>query len=91
MRWEIEFGGLAEQDRLEAHLSTRGISIDDIVSAAANAIPRRKGSRIYLFGRAQSGEPIVVVLTPAGKQWHPGTAWVMDSRERRWWLSHGGR
>ena len=91
MRWEIELGESDEQDRLEAHLSQRGISADDIWSAAADCIPRRKGSRIYLFGRADTREPIVVVLARTRNQWRPRTAWVMDERERRWWRSHGGR
>lgn len=91
MRWEIDLGGLDTQEALESHLAERGISVDDIWSVAADGVPRRKGDRIYLFGRATDGEPIVAVLAPAKEGWRPRTAWVMDDRERRWWRKHGGR
>ena len=43
MRWEIELGESDEQDRLEAHLSQRGISADDIWSACRRLHPATEG------------------------------------------------
>lgn len=91
MRWEIDLGDRDAQEALESHLAERGISRDDIWSATSDGVPRRKGDRIYLFGRATDGAPIAVVLAPVRERWRPRTAWVMNDRERRWWREHGGR
>jgi hypothetical protein len=76
---------------LEGHLAERGLSVEDVLAAAEMVVPRRKGPRLYAYGRSLGGGPIVVVLARRGSGWRPRTAWPMDLMEERWWRRHGGR
>jgi hypothetical protein len=91
MRWSLDLGGLDQQDAVAAHLGRRGISLEDVFAVAGDCVPRRKGNRILLFGRATDGTPLVVLVARSEGGWRPRTAWVMDERERRWWRARGGR
>ena len=87
----LEFGTDQEVDELDAHLAEKGLSVEDVIVAAEWVVPRRKGARLYAYGRGLGGRPIVVVLSARGSRWKPRTAWPMDDIEQRWWRRHGGR
>ena len=91
MRLELDLGTEEDVDALDDHLAERALSAEDIVAAADWVIPRRKGRRLYAYGRGLGGRPIVVVLAIRGSAWRPLTAWPMDDVEQRWWRRHGGR
>jgi hypothetical protein len=88
--WVLDLGSVEDQGHLEEHLAERGLTLHDVWSVAAGALPRRKGDRILLFGRGSGGTPLVVVVVQIGTRWRPKTAWQMDDVERRWWRAHGG-
>lgn len=90
MRWEVDFGSEDDQRHLEDHLAVRGLWLGDIDAVASDAIGRRKGDRMFLFGRAEDGRPTVVVTVDARGAWRPVTAWPMSLAERRWWRARGG-
>lgn len=91
MRIHLDLGDDGDLDALETHLGERGLGIGDILAAAVEVVPRRKGDRMYAFGRGVGGQPIVIVLQRRGARWRPRTAWPMDDVERQWWRRHGGR
>lgn len=91
MRLTLDLGDDDDIDRLAAHLGERGLGIDDILAAASAIVPRRKGDRLYAYGRGVGGRPIVIVMQRWGVRWRPRTAWPMDVVEQRWWRRHGGR
>jgi hypothetical protein len=91
MRLELDLGGEEEIDELAAHLAARGLGVDDVLAVADWCVPRRKGNRLYAYGRGSGGTPIVVVLGRRGTAWRARTAWPMDEIERRWWRRQGGR
>jgi hypothetical protein len=91
VRLILDLGTDDEQDELELHLAEKGLSLEDVLAAADRVVPRRKGSRLYAYGRGVGGRPIVVVLSLRRGAWKPRTAWVMDEVEERWWRRHGGR
>lgn len=88
---DLDLGRDENVDALDAHLGERGLGVDDILAAAAAVVPRRKGDRLYAYGRGAGGRPIVIVLQRRGAGWRPRTAWLMDDVELRWWRRHGGR
>jgi hypothetical protein len=51
---------------------------------------RRKGDRLYGYGRGGGGRPIVVVMQQRAHGWRPRTAWPMNDTEEQWWRRHGG-
>jgi hypothetical protein len=87
----LDLGDDDDQVWLEDHLAIRGLTIEDVVSAAAVIVARRKGSRLYGYGRGRGGRLIVVVFSKTRHGWRPRTAWPMDDVEERWWRNHGGR
>lgn len=87
----LDLGDEDDQDRLDLHLGERGLGLEDVIAVAAAMIGRRKGSRLYGYGRGVGGRPIVVVFSQALTGWRPRTAWPMDDVEERWWRRHGGR
>lgn len=91
MSWLLDLGTEDDQERLSAHLGIRGLTIGDVLAVAEEPVGRRKGDRIYLYGRGVGARPLVVVLVRASAGWRPKTAWPMNAHERRWWLAHGGR
>lgn len=91
MQLILDLGEESEIERLDVHLAERGLSVDDVLAAAQWVLPRRKGDRLYAYGRGLGGRPIVVVLAARGSAWRPRTAWPMDDVEQRWWRKHGGR
>jgi hypothetical protein len=91
VRLILDLGTDEEQDELDLHLAEKGLSVDDVLAAAAWVVPRRKGSRLYAYGRGLGGRPVVVVLARRGSAWKPRTAWEMDRVEENWWRKHGGR
>lgn len=91
MRLILDLGSEEEEEYLDAHLAERNLSVEDVLTAAEWAVPRRKGPRLYAYGRGVGGRPIVVVPATAGAGWRPRTAWPMDEVEQRWWRRHGGR
>jgi hypothetical protein len=91
VRLVLDLGDAEAQERLDLHLSQRGLSVDDVVAAAEFLVPRRKGDRLYGYGRGAGDRPIVVVLRRVRRRWRPLTAWQMDEIEERWWRRHGGR
>lgn len=90
MRLDLDLGTASDVEWLESHLAERGLGIADVYAAAPRAIIRRKGNRMYAYGRATSGLPIVVVLAERRGRWRPRTAWPMNTAERRWWKDQGG-
>lgn len=88
---DLDFGSDDEFEALVQHLGERALGADDVVEALTYAVLRRKGSRIFGYGRAVGGQPIVVVLAERGSRWRPKTAWPMNTKEQRWWREHGGR
>lgn len=91
MELTLDLGNVDDEERLEAHLMERGLTIEDVIAAAELIVPRRKGSRLYGYGRSAGGQPIVVVFAAVSNGWRPRTAWPMDEVEVRWWRKHGGR
>jgi hypothetical protein len=90
VRWEVDFGDEDDQRHLAEHLAERGLWVGDVEAVAAEAIGRRKGDRMFLFGRGEDGLPVVVVAARASSGWRPVTAWPMSLAERRWWRARGG-
>lgn len=90
MRIRVDLGDDEDQERLETHLGERGVTLADVIAVARDAVPRRKGRRLYAYGRGDS-QLLVVVLSKTRAGWRPRTAWQMDDVERRWWRKHGGR
>lgn len=91
MQLVLDLGGDADIETLDEHLAQRGLSVDDVIAAADLAVARRKGSRLYAYGRGAGSQPIVIVLRASGSAWRPLTAWPMNQVELRWWRKHGGR
>lgn len=91
MRIRIDLGDDGDQAHLEAHLAQRGLGISDVLAVAEAAVARRKGRRVYAYGRGDGSQLVVVVLRITGIGLRPMTAWEMDDVERRWWRRHGGR
>ena len=91
VRIDLDLGHEEQWDALDAHLGDHGLGIDDILVAADAVVPRRKGDRLYAYGRGVGGRLIVIVLQRLGSAWRPRTAWPMDDVEERWWRRHGGR
>jgi hypothetical protein len=91
MRLDLDLGDDDEVDALDAHLAERGLGVEDILTVAEVAVARRKGGRLYAYGRGLGGRPVVVVMIRRGPAWRPRTAWSMDGVELRWWRRHGGR
>ena len=91
MRLLLDLGTESDIDALDAHLAERGLSVEDVLAAAEGIVPRRKGDRLYAYGRGLGERPIVVVMARSGSGWRPRTAWPMDDTEERWWRRHGGR
>lgn len=87
----LDLGDADDQGWLEDHLAERGLSIEDVIAAVSYLVPRRKGNRLYGYGRGLGGRPIVVVFSAGSGGWRPRTAWQMDDVEDRWWRRHGGR
>jgi hypothetical protein len=87
----LDLGDEDDQEWLADHLARRGLMIEDVVTAAADIVARRKGSRLYGYGRGLGGHPIVVVFSESPRGWRPRTAWRMDDVEERWWRRHGGK
>jgi hypothetical protein len=87
----LDLGDDEDQERLGDHLAGRGLSVEDVISAAESIVARRKGSRLYGYGRGVGGRPIVVVFSKSRYGWRPRTAWPMDDVEERWWRRHGGK
>lgn len=87
----LDLGDDSEIDELDAHLGERGLSVEDVVVAAERVVARRKGARLYAYGRGLGARPIVIVLAARGSAWRPRTAWPMNGVERQWWRRHGGR
>lgn len=91
MRLLLDLGDDDDIDTLDAHLAERDLSVDDLLAAANLVVPRRKGDRLYAYGRGVGGRPVVIVLQRREAGWRPRTAWPMDAVELRWWRRHGGR
>ena len=91
MELVLDLGDEDDQESLDDHLARRGLSIEDVVSAATRIVARRKGARLFGYGRGLGGKPIVVVFSRGRNGWRPRTAWPMDDVEERWWLRHGGK
>lgn len=91
MRIQLDLGDDEDQERLEIHLGNRGVTLADVVAVARAAVPRRKGRRLFAYGRGDGSQLLVVVLGKTGAGWRPRTAWEMDDVERRWWRKQGGR
>lgn len=91
VRIRLDLGDEEDQEWLEAHLARRGLSLGDVLSVAGSSIARRKGRRLYAYGRGAGGRPVVVVLMRTAIGWRPRTAWRMDNVELRWWRAQGGR
>lgn len=91
MRIDLDLGDDDDVAALDAHLAERGLGIEDLLAAADGILPRRKGDRLYAYGRGAGGRPIVIVLQRRGSAWRPRTAWPMDDVEQRWWRRQGGR
>lgn len=91
MRLDLDLGDDDDIDALDAHLAERGLGINDLLAAVDEVVPRRKGDRLYAYGRGLGGKPIVAVMQRRGSAWRPRTAWPMDEVEERWWRRHGGR
>lgn len=91
VRIDLELGDGEDIASLDEHLGIRGLGVDDILAAADAVVPRRKGDRLFAYGRGLGGRPIVIVLQRRGSAWRPRTAWPMDDVEHRWWRRHGGR
>ena len=87
----LDLGDEPGQEWLERHLGERGLSIEDVLLAASVVVPRRKGDRLYGYGRGVGDRPIVVVFSRGQRGWRPRTAWPMNQVEERWWRGHGGR
>jgi hypothetical protein len=87
----LDLGDEDDQAWLDDHLGERGLSIDDVLLAASALWPRRKGDRLYGYGRGVGDRPIVVVFSRSPRGWRPRTAWPMNQVEERWWRGHGGR
>ena len=87
----LDLGTEEDIEWLGAHVAERGLTIEDVVAVAEFLVPRRKGSRLYGYGRGVGGQPIVVVFEAGRNGWRPRTAWQMDEVETRWWRKHGGR
>lgn len=86
----LDLGNEDAQEWLDEHLSERGLSIGDVIAAASGLVPRRKGDRLYGYGRGAGDRPIVVVFSRGERGWRPRTAWPMNEVEERWWRRHGG-
>jgi hypothetical protein len=91
VRLLLDLGSESEVDELNAHLAERGLDVSDVLAVTERVVPRRKGDRLYAYGRGSGGRPIVVVLARRGSGWHPRTAWPMNEVEEHWWRRHGGR
>lgn len=91
MRIELDLGDDDDIEALDEHLAERGLGIQDLLASAPVAVVRRKGDRLYAYGRGVGGRPIVSVLQARGSAWRPRTAWPMNDVEQRWWRRHGGR
>lgn len=91
MRITLDLGDDEDQEWLDAHLAAKGLGLSDVLAVTSSSIGRRKGRRIYAYGRGLGGRPVVVVLMHTGMGWRPRTAWSMDEVEQRWWRAHGGR
>lgn len=91
MQLDLDLGDDDDFEALEEHLGERGLGVDDILAASGALVPRRKGDRLYAYGRGVGGRPIVIVVQRRGSGWRPRTAWPMDDVELRWWRRHGGR
>ena len=91
MRITLDLGGDDDQEWLEIHLAAKGLGLRDVLAVTGLSVARRKGSRLYAYGRSLGGRPAVVVLMRTGIGWRPRTAWRMDEVEQRWWREHGGR
>ena len=91
VRLLLDLGDDQDIEALDAHLAERSLGIDDLFAAANWVVPRRKGDRLYAYGRGAGGRPIVIVLQRRAAAWRPRTAWPMDDVELRWWRRHGGR
>ena len=91
MRITLDLGDDDDQEWLDAHLAAKGLGLPDVLAVAGSSVARRKGRRIYAYGRGLGGQPVVIVLMRTGIGWRPRTAWRMDEVERRWWRGHGGR
>jgi hypothetical protein len=87
----LDLGDEEDLEYLDAHLAERGLRVGDLVAAAEWIVPRRKGTRLYAYGRGIGGRPIVMVLSQYGSRWKPRTAWPMSDTEQRWWRKQGGR
>ena len=86
----LDLGDEDEQEWLDGHLGERGLGIEDVLAAASSLVPRRKGDRLFGYGRGVGGRPIVVVFSKNQRAWRPRTAWPMNEVEWRWWRRHGG-
>ena len=91
MQIDLDIGDDDDIDALNDHIGEHGLGIDDILVAADTVVPRRKGDRIYAYGRGIGGRPIVIVLERRGARWRPHTAWPMGAEELRWWRRQGGQ
>ena len=91
MRIDLDLGDEDDVDSLDDHLGEHGLGIDDVLLATELVVPRRKGDRLYAYGRGVGGRPVVIVLQRRGSAWRPRTASPMDEGERDWWRRHGGR
>lgn len=91
MRIRVDLGDDEDQERMEIHLARRGLGLPDVLAVVWDAVARRKGSRLYAYGRGDGSQPVVVVLSKTRAGWRPRTAWEMDEVERRWWRKQGGR
>lgn len=87
----LDLGDDDDVEALDVHLAERGLGIGDVLAAASEVVPRRKGDRLYAYGRGIGGRPIVIVFRRTGSGWRPRTAWPMDDVEVRWWRRQGGR
>lgn len=91
MRIQVDLGDDEDQERLETHLGRRGLGLPDVLAIAGDAVARRKGRRLYAYGRGDGSQLIVVVLARTRAGWRPRTAWQIDEVERRWWRAQGGK
>ena len=91
MRITLDLGEEDDQEWLDTHLAAKGLGLSDVLAVTVSSVARRKGRRIYAYGRGLGGRPVVVVLMRTGLGWRPRTAWPMDEVERHWWREHGGR